>query len=592
MHACPSGAIAHDPTSASGDEPYTVTNIEYSIRTNVSGETEEDGSRAGHDGAGRPVMVPVGWNYCRWTRGRRDRVLVCLPAFDLLRPVVEPTSMSGFNLADLWEAVADRVPDRVALRCGELSRTYAQLEEQSNRLAHWYLGQGVQAGDHIGLYVENCVEYVEAMMAAYKVRAVPININYRYTARELEHLFNDADLVGVVHQWGYTNRVTEVEPQVPTLRWKLAVGSTYDDALASSSPARDFGPRSGDDHYILYTGGTTGLPKGVVWRQEDAFFACMGGGNPALPEVTSVAELVQRIAPDQSTFLLLAPLMHAAGGWVVLLHLFSGNRGRLVVGLARPAPRYGARSSERRSRPPARWGTRSCDPCLTHGTTSIQNPTSNRWPWSARVARPCRRRCAIGFSRRFLPFHSPTGMDRPRPGFRPGASSWGRSGRSRSRSSPPSRRWYWTRRPTSPWFQVRAPSVAWLAPGASHSPTTRTQQKSAATFVEWEGRRWSLTGDMGTVADDGTITLLGRGNLCINTGGEKVYPEEVEGVLRQSRAVYDVVVVGAPDERWGERVVAVVQPTSGTDPNGRRADGSGAGLARGLQGAETSDLRR
>src|SRR5580698_4125927 len=150
--------------------------------------------------------------------------------------------MSDFNLANLWEAVADCVPDRVALRCGAQSRTYAQLEMQSNRLAHWYLEQGVEAGDHIGLYAENCMEYVEAMLAAYKVRAVPININYRYTAKELEHLFNDADLVGIVHQPGYSNRVTEVEPQVATLRWKLAAGSTYDHALASSSPARDFGP--------------------------------------------------------------------------------------------------------------------------------------------------------------------------------------------------------------------------------------------------------------------------------------------------------------------------------------------------------------
>ncbi len=234
--------------------------------------------------------------------------------------------MSEFNLADLWEAVADRVPDRVALHCGEQRRTYAQLEEQSNRLAHWFLEQGIQTGDHIGLYLQNCVEYVEATLAAYKIRAVPININYRYAAGELKHLFNDADLVGVVHQRDFTARVAEVESHVPTLRWKLATGSAYDDALASSSPERDFDPRSADDPYILYTGGTTGLPKGVVWRQEDAFFACMGGGNPALPEVTSVDELLERIAPEQSIFLLLAPLMHAAGGWVVLLHLFSGNK--------------------------------------------------------------------------------------------------------------------------------------------------------------------------------------------------------------------------------------------------------------------------
>src|ERR1700722_9220442 len=170
--------------------------------------------------------------------------------------------MSDFNLADNWEAVADSVPDRVALRCRAQRRTYAQLEEQSNRLAHWYLEQGVQMGDHIGLYAENCVEYVEATLAAYKVRAVPININYRYTAGELRHLFKDADLVGVVHQRGFTNRVAEVVPLVPTLRWKLATGSTYDDALASSSPARDFGRRSGHDRAILYTGGTTGSPQG------------------------------------------------------------------------------------------------------------------------------------------------------------------------------------------------------------------------------------------------------------------------------------------------------------------------------------------
>src|SRR5580698_887558 len=153
--------------------------------------------------------------------------------------------MSDFNLADNWEVVADSVPDRVALRCGEQRRTYAQLEEQANRLAHWYLEQGVQPGDHIGLYAENCVEYVEATLAAYKVRAVPININYRYTAKELANLFNDADLVGVVYQSHYTDRVAAVEPQVPTLRWKLAVSSMYDHALASSSPARDFGSRSG-----------------------------------------------------------------------------------------------------------------------------------------------------------------------------------------------------------------------------------------------------------------------------------------------------------------------------------------------------------
>jgi 3-oxocholest-4-en-26-oate---CoA ligase len=472
--------------------------------------------------------------------------------------------MTGFNLADVWEAVADCVPDRVALRCGGQGRTYAQLEVKSNRLAHWYQEQGVQAGDHIGLYAENCVEYVEATLAAYKVRAVPININYRYTASELEHLFNDADLVGVVYQSGYTNRVAAVEPQVPTLRWNVAVGSTYDNALASSSPARDFGPRSGDDHYILYTGGTTGLPKGVVWRQDDAFFACMGGGNPALPEVTSVAELVQRIAQDQSTFLLLAPLMHAAGGWVVLLHLFSGNK--VVLWSGSLDPREVWRTIEREK--------------VTATSTvgdAVMRPFLDAWddfdpkPDIASLAAvssggaPLSTALRDRFLATFPSIALSDGYGSSETGIQAGRVFLGPT---EDKPVPQFTAQQAvvldeeTHRPVVP-GSVTVGRVA--RSGRIPLGYYKDPERSAETFVEWDGCRWSLTGDMGTVADDGSITLLGRGNLCINTGGEKVYPEEVEGVLRQSRAVYDVVVVGVPDERWGERVVAVVQRTSGTD---------------------------
>jgi len=246
--------------------------------------------------------------------------------------VTTPPAISPFNLADLWETVADQVPARVALRCDGAQRTYAQLEERANRLAHWLIEQGVAPGQHVGLYLQNCLEYVEATLAAYKIRAVPINVNFRYVAEELRYLFNDADLVGVIYQTDYAERLAEVAPETPRLRWSLAIGPEYEDALAASSSQRDFTARSGDDHYVLYTGGTTGMPKGVLWRHEDAFFACMGGGDPSRPEITSVDELVERIAPQQTTFLALAPLMHAAGGWTVMINLLSGNRAVLWAG--------------------------------------------------------------------------------------------------------------------------------------------------------------------------------------------------------------------------------------------------------------------
>ena len=473
--------------------------------------------------------------------------------------------MSGFNLADVWEAVADCVPQRVALRCGDQGRTYAHLDEQSNRLAHWYREQGVQTGDHIGLYLQNCVEYVEATLAAYKVRAVPININYRYTAGELEHLFNDADLVGVVHRWDFTDRVSEVEPRVPTLRWKLATGPAYDDALASSSPDRDFGPRSADDPYILYTGGTTGLPKGVVWRQVDAFFACMGGGNPALPEVNSVDELVARIAPVQSTFLLLAPLMHAAGGWVVLLHLFGGNKVVLWSGSLNPPEVW--RTIEREGvTATSTVGDAVMRPLLDAWDEFDPKPDIGSLATVSSGGAPLSAALRDRFLTTFPSIPLSDGYGSSETGIQAGRIFLGPTGDKPEPQFTAQQAVVMdeeTHRPVVPGSGV----VGRVArTGRIPLAYYKDPERSAATFVEWDGRRWSLTGDMGTVAADGTITLLGRGSLCINTGGEKVYPEEVEAVLRQSRSVYDVVVAGVPDEHWGERVVAVVQPTPGTDP--------------------------
>ena len=194
-----------------------------------------------------------------------------------------------FNIADLIEAAADALPEREVLVVGEKRRTNAELDERANRLAHHFLSQGIGRNDHVGIYAHNCVEFVESMLAAYKIRAVPININFRYVDNELRYLFDNADLVAIVHQRRFAPRVAAVKDEMPKLRHFMVLedGSgeeitgldsvDYEAALEAASPKRDFEPRSGDDIYILYTGGTTGMPKGVMWRQQDVIFA-LGGG--------------------------------------------------------------------------------------------------------------------------------------------------------------------------------------------------------------------------------------------------------------------------------------------------------------------------
>src|SRR5437764_829163 len=249
---------------------------------------------------------------------------------------------STFNLGDLFELVADAIPEREAIVAGERRLTYRQLEDRANRLAHHLLAAGVRAGDHVGLQLLNGTEYVEAMLGAFKIRAVPINVNYRYVDAELAHLFDDADLVAVVLHRQFSPRVAAVKPDLPLLRSLVVVedGSGeppppgavgYEDALAGAPPERDFGPRSGDDIYCAYTGGTTGMPKGVLWRQEDIFFAAMGGGDPLQSGnfIDRPEEIVDRLLDPGMVTLATPPLMHVSAHWLAFVSLFSG--GRLVV---------------------------------------------------------------------------------------------------------------------------------------------------------------------------------------------------------------------------------------------------------------------
>jgi acyl-CoA synthetase (AMP-forming)/AMP-acid ligase II len=466
---------------------------------------------------------------------------------------------------------ADLCGDREALVCGVHRRTFAELEERANRLAHHLSGLGVEPGDHVGLYLENCPEYLESMLACFKVRAVPINVNYRYVAKELHHLLTDSGVVGVVHGPPQAEVVGAVLPDLERTPWTLATGADYEAALAAASPERpSVAGRSGEDRYVIYTGGTTGLPKGVVWRQHDAFYACLGGGDPMRMEgeVTSPDDLPARVGDGGITYMSIAPLMHAAAQWTSFMWFFSGNRVVLTEGSLDPAEV---------------WSTieREGVNLLTVVGDAVAKPLLDAWDaepqrWDVSSLYSFSNGGAplsAGAKARILAtFPSLLVND----GF--GSSEAGIQGSSRvsaadapaagapvrfDRGSKPIRILDDDDREVVPGSGVvgRIVTGGRLPLGYLNDPV-----KTAATFLELDGERWLITGDLATVADDGTVDLLGRGSTSINTGGEKVHAEEVEGVLHAHPAVADVLVVGVPDERWGSAVTAVVQPARGATP--------------------------
>ncbi|HEY8217869.1 MAG TPA: AMP-binding protein, partial [Acidimicrobiia bacterium] len=241
-----------------------------------------------------------------------------------------------YNLADLWEKVADTVPESEAMVCGERRLTYADAEERATRLAHALADRGVGTGDHVALYLYNGTEYLEGMLAAYKLRAVPINVNYRYVEEELRYLLDNSDAVAVVFHRDFVPKLAAIRTDLPGLHTYISVedGSThdlapldaveYEAALAAASSARDFGPRSADDLYILYTGGTTGMPKGVMWRHEDIFFGALGGGGIGNP-ISSPEQIAERAKAGFTRCLPACPFMHGTAHWMALDSLFTGG---------------------------------------------------------------------------------------------------------------------------------------------------------------------------------------------------------------------------------------------------------------------------
>jgi fatty-acyl-CoA synthase len=486
-----------------------------------------------------------------------------------------------FNLADLWEAVADAVPDRDALVWGSTRLTYRELDERADRLAHALRDRGSSPGDHVAVYLPNCPEYLETTLAAFKLRAVPVNVNYRYVADEIRYLLADADARAAVVAERFVPVLDEARADLPLLDTVLAVADdrggdaarvgvheSYEHAVAAARSGRDFGPRSSDDLYIVYTGGTTGMPKGVEWRSEDIFFAGIGGGNPGGPPIQAPDEIVEHL--DRPVVGLPAcPLMHGTANWiafrvllgggtVVLLpqmgfdaaltwDLVAGERVQLLVivgdAFARPLV------DELHRRDPAdvsslRW-------VLSSG--AIFTPRVKE-EWLEQLPRL---RLIDGFG------SSETGVQ----GQAVSASGTASIERARFEPNPDVEVFDDDDRPAAIGAIGRLGRRGHIPLGYYKDP-----EKTAETFKVIDGVRWSIPGDYAVRDPDGWVTVLGRGSVCINTGGEKVYPEEVESALKSHEGVLDVLVVGVPDERFGERVVAVVAARPGATPTPAELD--------------------
>lgn len=483
-----------------------------------------------------------------------------------------------FNAADIFEGVVDRVPDREAIVHGSTRLTYKELDARSNKAANALKKLGIKKGSHIGIYAFNCVEWLEIMLGAYKLCAIPININYRYVEEELKYLIENADMEAIFYHKQFSRKLENIKGQLPLLKSFICINDHSDDEdaieesfefenlIINEDKSRLKVQRSGDDQYILYTGGTTGMPKGVVWRMEDVLMT-LGGGIDAVTgeKYKTPEEFADKCFQDQTIALALAPFMHGGAQWQSFNAFFSGWK--LIINdqisfdadyiwevVAKEKVMNLTIMGDAMGRPLCDALPKAIEKGLDLSSLFVLSSTAS--VFSATIKDTILE---------FLPNlflidavgSSETGAT--------GVNIHTKDGKLKDSGGGP--------KFTKPHFSeilnldtkdIIPPSdtqtIGYLA-RKGHVPLAyyKDEEKSKKTFIEVNGERYSIPGDMAKYEADGQMTLLGRGSVSINSGGEKIFPEEVEMALKAHPNIFDCLVVGVKDDRWGQKVVAVIQ---------------------------------
>jgi fatty-acyl-CoA synthase len=498
------------------------------------------------------------------------------------------SSGDSFDLSSVFHAVATTIPDHRVLIWRDRDLTYAQMDARIDGVAHYLTTQGLgchterdqlrghQSGqDHMGLYLRNGNEYLEAMVAGYRARVAPFNVNYRYVEEELLYLLTDAKAKALVYSAEFAPHVASIRDRLPDLTVFIQVADDsgnqllpgavdYESIVTTPVPAGGMPTPSGDDLYILYTGGTTGMPKGVLWRQHDIFMSAMGGrpfmGGEPLNTYDDLKEQA-RANPGFRSLLLLPPLMHGAAQWGVFNTISSGGWIALPDNVKHLDADAVLRLAERErvlSIPVV--GDAMARPLLDlietgdYDLSGLMGITNGGAPLSPTV----RDRLLTALPNVFV-------MDAV------GASESGAQMTTIATKGAEAKAATFT--PMDDTTVVSADFSRVLQPGEGEGWLARREfvplgylgdaEKSARTFPTIDGVRWSIPGDRARFLADGQIELLGRDSVTINSGGEKIFAEEVERAVASHPAVYDVVVAGRPSERWGNEVVAIVEFAEG-----------------------------